>query len=160
MIASLAAMAVAAVVVATPPPLASLRMDLEHFVMQATVIDGDAGATLTIECVKGCARPATLTDQAGDTPLGLFMPFDAVPVLMSTWSSGSAYRIRAYRLTSDGIVRVLDASSLAAPSVVVTREGRLEVLATERPTDGATRTAARSVTWVWQTDRFTKKTRR
>ena len=111
---------------------------------------------LTVDCVRACRAPIRYRERVGDTPLGLFQPFDAEPVVMSVWSSGSAYRVRAYSLSAAAVTRVLDASTLAAPEFLITPVGAIVVRTSERRNERSDRNDTRKVEWTITDGTFIK----
>lgn len=154
MIAVLAAAAIAA----AGASMALLRVALDGPEMVVAVRDdADEKRVLTIDCVAGCPRAVHFVEAYDDVPLGLVQPFDREPIVVAVGAGGSAYRVRAYRVTAAGVTRVLDASTLAAPTIGVSADGMIEVRTTERRDDRATKAEARVVTWTWRRGRFDRR---
>ena len=144
-------MAAAALALSTPggEPHALLRVALDGPEMIVAVRDaGQDGRMLTIDCVKACRTSIPYRERIGDTPMGLFQPFDAEPVIMSVWSSGSAYRVRAYLLGPARTTRILNTSTLTAPEFLVTPTGAIVVRTSERRNERSDRNDTRKVEWT------------
>lgn len=88
-----------------PTPVALLRVDAEQASFLATV-EGDLaeGYKIQIKCVAKCYHPISYSETIGDSPMGLFA--DENGLLYSKWAGGSAYRVRVWRVTDNGVRKV------------------------------------------------------
>jgi hypothetical protein len=88
--------------------------------------DRSVGYRLSIRCVADCALPAAYQEAVSDSPMGLFWQ-DRDDLIVSSWSGGSAYRVRVWQITDKGIARVLEASSRSRPEFLSSADGQLVV---------------------------------
>lgn len=151
---SIALLALAAT--AAAPEDAALRFMAGDAEFRAAVVaEGARGPVLSITCSIGCPAPLRYTE-AVDNVLGLFQLSDAEGLLLSTWATGSAYRVRAYRVTAGSVTKVLDASSLGTVGLVPARGG-LTIQTTERRTERSPRSRQQTVSWRWTGTRFVRQ---
>ena len=147
------ACAIARPAISAEQVFASLRVGAGDATFEAKVVaDERAGYRLRIRCVEACSQPVDYHLDT-ETPLGLFQLSDADDLLMSTWVSGSAYRVRVHRLTLQGVSMVLDAPTLGAPSILSNGNG-WRVVTTVRKTERAAPGIVRRVIWAWDGSRF------
>lgn len=154
----IALLAVAALAVFKPDTEALLRVALDGPTMVVSIATAPepVGRRLTIDCVAGCTRKVHYVEAVGDTSLGLFQPFDAQPIVLSVWAGGSAYHVRGYRLTADGVTRVLDAATRSAPGVRVDQSGAIVVTTTERNETAAPNDAPTRIEWTLRGTSFVR----
>lgn len=74
-------------------------------------------AHLQIACRHGCSAVPSYREDFVDRPLYLMQPKDGVDRVVSVWTTGSAYRIVAYRLGEAGVRKVLDRGSRTPPAI-------------------------------------------
>lgn len=135
-------------------PWASLRFadgDLVEF--RAEIQDGPNGYRAIIDCVRHCPVQIRYSQDVGETPLGLFKPWDGDDLVYSTWAGGSAYWVRVWAVTSHGISQVLEVASRARPDFLATKDG-VSVVRTYEADSGLQ--PLRPVTWRYQSGRFSR----
>ena len=130
---------------------ASLRVDGDHktFVVAVRVYR-ISGYEVEINCVAGCSSPVSYHEPVGDSPLGLFTR-DQDGLIFSTWSAGSAYRVRVWRVSDRGIHKVVELSSRGRPDFQSDEFGR----STIRAFEGESSTGPlRPVLWTYRSGSF------
>lgn len=137
-----------------PPHLAaSLRLTTDEGVFSAIISEGgEAGYEVKITCVSGCPAAIGLRESVDDTPLGLFTR-DQDDLLFSTWSAGSAYRVRVWTLRQSGIVEIAELSSRGRPAFESDRFGRAIIRTFESESGIA---SLRPVLWTYSNGAFTR----
>lgn len=109
---------------------------------------------LRTTCLEGCKKPVYFSENYGDTPLGLFSYYDMDNLIVSYWQAASAYKVRIFRISGDGVVKVLDEYSMAPLNIHA--EGSVVMVtlaqhASDRSTDLAT------VKFHWVNGHFVKE---
>jgi len=137
-----------------PPHLAgSLRVTTDEGVFGAFISEvREAGYEVKITCVSGCPAGIGLRESVEDTPLGLFTR-DQDNLLFSTWSAGSAYRVRVWTLKRSGIVEIAELSSRGRPAFASDRFGRAIIRTFESESGAA---PLRPVLWTYSNGAFTR----
>lgn len=110
---------------ATAPSLAAaLRIDGDESTFMVQVTGGlPDGYQITIDCTEKCTRPVHYREATGDTPLGLFSR-DQNDLAFSTWSGGSAYRVKVWSVAGGAVRKVLELSSRSTPNFLSDAYGR------------------------------------
>ncbi|EIZ78842.1 hypothetical protein WSK_2385 [Novosphingobium sp. Rr 2-17] len=105
------------------PPAATLRVDGDQSTFMVEVTGGlAAGYQIAIDCTEKCARPVHYREATGDAPLGLFSR-DQNGLVFSTWSGGSAYRVRVWSVAGDTVRKVAEMSSRGRPDFLSDSHG-------------------------------------
>ena len=145
-----------AVLIAAQAPAASLHVaigDGSEATVQV-VNDRRTGYRLTVDCIIRCARPLHFTMPVGDSPMGL-VDLDRDGLVYSVWGTGCCYVVRVWRVTSGGVIKILETGSRYLPSLITTPE--ITVVTYMRPTDAdgqETSTSPRPLTWTYRQGRF------
>lgn len=139
-------------VIDVPPCIvSSLRVTTDDGVFTAVVEERrEAGYDVEITCVSGCPRAISLRESVDDSPLGLFTR-DQDSLLFSTWSAGSAYRVRVWALDRSRIVEVAELSSRERPAFASDRLGRATIRTFESESGV---TPFRPVLWTYRKGAF------
>lgn len=112
--------------------VASLRFDGGNATFAVAVqVAHPAGYQVEIDCVSGCSSAVSYREPVGDSPLGVFTR-DQDDLIFSTWTSGSAYRVRVWRASNTGIRKVAELSSRGRPDVQSDGFGRSTIRTFER----------------------------
>ncbi|WP_170318441.1 hypothetical protein [Sphingomonas sp. PAMC 26621] len=82
-----------------------------------------AGYQIAIDCTKKCAKPVHYQEATSDAPLGLFSR-DQNDLIFSTWSGGSAYRVRVWSVAGNTVRKVVELSSRGTPDFLSDSHGR------------------------------------
>ena len=89
----------------------------------------DISREVRIRCIKGCKKDISYRDQQLDMPFGgAFVLRDDSHEFITAWASGSAYRVRIYRVEGDHIAKVMDEGTKSFPQFVMDRDGAFMVL--------------------------------
>lgn len=108
---------------------------------------------LTIHCVKLCKSKSIFSDNIDYIPVSMSVTGDLAPTLLvTTWASGSAYRVFTYRIADSGVDRVLALSSCTVPYFGVNTRYRYIAV-----TEGTSRFDRRWITYVWRGGHFVRK---
>lgn len=135
---------------------ASLRVEANRGTFIAAVrVDRSAGYQVEIDCVAGCSSPVSYRDPVGDSPLGLFTR-DREDLIFSTWSSGSAYRVRVWHVSDTGIHKVAELSSRGRPDFQSDRFGRSTIRTFE---GGSSAGPLHPILWTYRSGSFGRGTR-
>jgi hypothetical protein len=135
---------------------ASLRIGLGDS-SEATiqvVNDGSTGYRLKVDCLNKCARPLHYSTPISDTPLGL-LDLDHDGLVYSVWGTGCCYIVRVWKVTANGVTKLLETGSRGVPSLVTAP--RLAIVTYMRPTDASARetsVALRPIRWTYSGGRF------
>lgn len=106
--------------------MASLRTGFEHGTYLFEVERHEAnGYPLRIMCIERCPHPVDHVEPLGDHPLGLFAD-DQDELIFYLTASGSAYQVRVWQLTGEGVRRVAELASGARPDFM--RDARGEAV--------------------------------
>lgn len=137
-----------------PPHVAgSLRVTTDEGVFSAIISEGrESGYDVKITCVSGCPAGIGLRESVDDSLLGLFTR-DQDNLLFSTWSAGSAYRVRVWTLKRSGIVEIAELSSRARPAFESDRFGRAIIRTFESESGVA---PLRPVLWTYSDGAFSR----
>jgi hypothetical protein len=134
--------------------VSSLRVTTDDGVFSAIVEERrEAGYDVEITCVSGCPRATSLRASVDDSPLGLFTR-DQDDLLFSTWSAGSAYRVRVWALDRSGIVEVAELSSRGRPAFTSDRFGHATIRTFESESGV---TPFRPVLWTYRKGAFIRR---
>jgi len=148
---------------ATPSTFSSALIDAPFAYMQISTETGDYIAEIvhlkdgirrpTIRCVKSCKSKSNLSDNIDYIPVSMSLMGDLTPTLLvTTWASGSAYRVFTYRIADSGVDRVLALSSWTVPFFGVNTRYRYIAV-----TEGTSRFDRRWITYIWRGGRFARK---
>lgn len=140
-----------------PIPVASLRVDSEQSSFLATVEEDLAqGYKIQIECVAKCTRPIIYSESIGDSPMGLLA--DDYGLLYLKGAGRSAYHVRVWRVTDNGISKVGEfASWHRSPDFITDQRGRPTIRTYEGGFDLAL--TLRPVLWTYTRGRFVRQKR-
>ena len=119
--------------------------------------DRSAGYRLTVDCRNGCTRPLHYSTPIGDSPLGL-LDLDRDGLVYSVWGTGCCYVVRVWKVTSQGVSKVLEAGSRGRPSLV--NAPGLTIVTYMRPTDSRGRETSmslRPIRWTYSGGRFSSR---
>lgn len=136
-------------------PVAALRVDAGEATFQVTVEEEiSVGYRLRMRCMVRCIQPLTYEEVVGDRPMGLFA--NEGGFVFSTWSAGSAYRVRVWQIGSREIRKVGEFSSWhRQPDFMTDNEGRSIVRTYEGGFDSGL--SLRPVLWTYSRDRFRRQ---
>ena len=136
-------------------PLSYLVLTGDDVEFDAAITDvqlkGQTERTLNIVCQKGCASNVSFLERVDDYPLGMFRLSDQEDILLTTWVSGSAYKVRGYHLTGARVDKVLDVSSATTPTITLDLTGHSVITVTSRPTS---QSKLKINTWIWVDNRY------
>ena len=134
-------------------PVASLRVDANGATFVVAVREyRSAGYQIEVDCVAKCSRRFSYRESVSDSPLGLFTR-DRDDLVFSTWSAGSAYRVRVWRVSASGIGKIAELSSRGMPDFLSGRSGRPSI----RTYEGDSGTGPmHSVLWTYRDGRFVR----
>lgn len=134
-------------------PVAALRIDgnASTFVVQVTGGRPDR-YQIAIDCTEKCASPVHYRETTSDTPLGLFSR-DQNDLLFSTWSAGSAYRVKVWSVAGDTVRKVAELSSRGTPNFLSDALGRPTIETYEGESGSA---QLRRVRWTFVNGHFAR----
>jgi hypothetical protein len=136
-------------------PLSYLVLQGDTYEFDAAVTDvtknGATERALNIVCQKGCSGDVKLFERIEDFPLGLFRMSDESDLLLTTWVSGSAYKLRGYNLTKSRIYKVIEVGSVSQPTIS-SNKGHLSI--TVSPMHASGRTKIIQKTYLWDGKSF------
>lgn len=136
-------------------PVAALRVDAGEATFQVTVQeDISVGYRLRMRCTERCVNPLTYEEVVGDRPMGLFA--NEGGFVFSTWSAGSAYRVRVWKVGDSEIRKVGEFSSWhRQPDFMTDNAGRSIVRTYEGGFDSGL--SLRPVLWAYSHGRFRRQ---
>ena len=108
-------------------------------------------------------KPLHYAEEISDTPLGLFKRSDWDNLIYSTWAGGSAYRVRVWSVTDDGVQSLFEESSRGMPGFITDKSGRQIIRTYERPHDAVGRDTSLNsqvVLWRLENGHFVRLNRR
>ena len=133
--------------------LAKLRFAINEsqYLFDVSDVQDDRGFSrkVRIACLEGCRPPQYVEELVGDTPLGVYRLTDSLPILITTWGTGSAYAIRIYRFGTGGIQKIFEGHSIGLPDVHAISREEIEVELTERPPKAPLGVLVKR-TWRWK----------
>jgi hypothetical protein len=118
------------------------------------VDDPRTGYQLKVDCVARCTRRLHFAVQVGDTPMGL-LDLDRDGLIYSVWGTGCCYVVRVWKVSVNGVAKVLESGSRYVPSLIT--GAALTVVTYMRPTDAdgrETATSPRPLRWTYRHGRF------
>ncbi len=136
-------------------PLAYLEMETDSGSVDIAVTDHGPQAAkhsrsssrvLNIVCAMNCTG-VDYVEPVDEYPLGLFRLSDLNDLLFSTWVGGSAYVVRAYKISAHGAVKVLDVHTIKSPEIFSGKNGHPEVKIYERASQRSTTVIPATLFW-------------
>ncbi len=139
-------------VVAEPFARISISGDTADFIAQIGY-EARGISRVLIRCVDGCKKPISYVDHIDCVPISVSVAGDLSPTLLvTTWGSGSAYRVFVYSVQDMGVSRVLSQYSWAVPFFGVNDHHRYVVV-----TQGQSRFEQHWITYYWRGNRFVRR---
>lgn len=133
---------------------ASVQFEVGRVEWLAKVDDGPRGYRLVVDCLRGCLPRTRYVESVPDNPISLFRLWDGDDLLLSVWSGGSTYRVRAWKVGARGVVPMLEASSRSRPDFLSATDGAPVVRTYEADSGVGPRTP---VTWEYRDGAFSRK---
>jgi hypothetical protein len=137
-------------------PLSYLVLQGDETEFDAVVADvkhsNGSERTLNIVCQKGCSGKVEFSERIDDFPLGLFRLSDVDDIMVTTWVSGSAYKVRVYSMSNKEIKKVLDVNSISTPTVTTDTRGHAMIVTFASRASGRGHSAQKI--WRWRGGTF------